>query len=91
MSFRWRVVVDVPALGLRTGDLIDYDPANLEEPYVIVRGAKLDPGAILNQANIGTIAQIDISPSSGVRRVPTPSFPSDSGPHARVLRLPSAS
>lgn len=89
MSFRWRVVADIPELDLRAGDLIDYDPANLVEPYVIVRGAPLDPGALLNQLNLGAIVELDISPSAGVRRVPTPS-PSSPVPRARVLRLPSA-
>lgn len=64
MAYHLRVTRNLPELGLVAGDVVLYDPSNLREPYTLYRAIPLDPGAILHQLNEGTIAPVDIMPSS---------------------------
>lgn len=60
MLYRWDVLEDLPALGLRAGDCLLYDPGNPARPYTICRPVDLDPGAILNQENAGALVELPV-------------------------------
>ena len=76
---------DIPELGVRSGDILVYNPAQLAQPWSLHR-AVLGPGSVLHALNEGALEPID---------VPTPAVlassfsPPADGPVPRVLVLHS--
>lgn len=73
---------DVPALGLEAGDLLSYDPADVEQPYLLHRAVRIDPAALRRALLDGRMAT-----DAPIRSAGRPLAPVVSSAGARVIPI----
>lgn len=68
--FAWRCLSAVPDLHIEPGDVLVYQPANRQYPFMVCRSVTVSPGAIMGAEHAGEIVPFHL-PGDSAEPSPT--------------------